>query len=469
MSSPTPIIVPPPRRRSLAGPIILIVIGLIFLLKNLGVPVPVFELFAKYWPLLLVLAGLVKIAEHYAAQRSGSPEPRLGGGVVFLLVLLVLMGASASGVYHNRNKINWGEVREEVQMDDDFMHLFGSTYTFDGELQQPIGNATTLKINGDRGNVTVTNWDQPNVKVVWHKRLFASNENESRQVDASTNPQVNVEGSVLNVNVNTQGAGPKGVANDVEIFAPNKLTLDVSSRRGDVSLTSRMGDIRLDLGRGDATLDDITGNLQANVRRGSLRATKVNGNVNIDGRLDDVVLSDVTGGAVLRGDFFGDVRLSKIAKGVKFNSSRTDMEIAKIDGDLDLDTGNLRATQVAGPVTVTTRAKDIQFSGITGDLRVNNDAGDITVEAAHNAPLGNLEISCRRGDIAVSLPEKASFQLTATTRRGDVNSDFGEVKVNNTDGTSTANGTVAKGGPRVTINSDTGDIRVTKLTTVAAK
>jgi len=57
------------RNRSLVGPLILIVIGVAFLLINLGL-VPIAEmraLLAKWWPLILVVIGVWQLV-----RRNGS-------------------------------------------------------------------------------------------------------------------------------------------------------------------------------------------------------------------------------------------------------------------------------------------------------------------------------------------------------------------------------------------------------------
>lgn len=464
-----PVYIRPQCPRSLAGPIVLIIIGVLFLLKNLGLPISVFEVFAKWWPLLLVLAGAIRLAEYYVAQREGTPTPRIGGGMVFLLIMLMIAGGASNALYRNRDQVNWGEVRDHVQMDDDFMHLFGSTYNFDGEVSQTANGATSLKVLNDRGNVTISSSDDPNIKVIWHKRLFASNEQESNNINSSTMPQFSVASNMVTLNTNTQGAGPKGVATDVEIVMPKKMSVDIATKRGDVNITGREGEVHLDLGRGDLSVDDINGNVVASMRRGSLRASKVTGGVSADGRMDDISLSEISGGVRLTGDFFGDTRLSKIAKGVKFNSSRTDLEFTKLDGDLDMDRGNLRANQLAGPLLLSTRAKDIELLGVTGDVKLNNDAGDVTVQTSQVLPVGSIEINIRRGDVKVQLPAKAAFEVSANTRHGDVTTDFSDVKIDNPEhGGASASGKVAKGGPRMTLSSDSGDIAVNKLTQEAA-
>ena len=75
MSSPVqpvqPVQPPPPyrHRRSFAGPFVLIILGLVFLLGNLHMISwgRLGMLFAHYWPLLLILWGIIKIVEYQQA------------------------------------------------------------------------------------------------------------------------------------------------------------------------------------------------------------------------------------------------------------------------------------------------------------------------------------------------------------------------------------------------------------------
>jgi DUF4097 and DUF4098 domain-containing protein YvlB len=449
------------RRRSLAGPVILIIIGILFLLKNMGMHVPIFTIFARWWPILLIVAGLIKILEGVQAERSGEPSTRLGGGTVFLLVMLCIFGSAASAAYMHRDDINWGEVRDEIQLDDDFMHMFGNTYTYDGELQQVVSPNTSLKVISDRGGITVTAWDQPDLKVVWHKRLFASSQGQADSTNSNTNPQFSVAGSVITLNANTQAAGAKGISTDIEIYAPKKLALEISGHRGDVLVNSREGDVKVDLGRGDVTTEDVTGNVTADVRRGGIHADRVTGNLTITGRLQDVTLNEIQGYSTVSGDIFGDLHISKLAKGAKVTTSRTTVEFPKLDGEMTMDSGQLQIDQAAGPLVISTRAKDLRLDSVSGDVRVNNDAGEITLDTGDKLPLGNIEIYGRHGDVHLHLPAKAQFAINASTRHGEVTSDFEGLQVNNPDhGNSAITGRIGKGGPQITVNTDSGDVSV---------
>src|SRR5512143_866161 len=90
----SPAMYPPRRRRSLAGPIILILIGVLFLLRNLGWGFSLFHLLAHWWPLLLILLGAIKLYEYYAAKRDGEYAPGVSGGTVVLIIFIILFGLS---------------------------------------------------------------------------------------------------------------------------------------------------------------------------------------------------------------------------------------------------------------------------------------------------------------------------------------------------------------------------------------
>lgn len=460
----SPVMVPQRPRRSLAGPIVLIVIGVLFLLRNVGVNIPLFRLFAHWWPLLLIIWGVVKLVEHFQAQRTGAPPPRLGFGGGFLIFVLVLTGLAFTGIDRAKEHINWGEVRDEMDVDNGFINMFGSTFTFDDTLEQGIpATADTLRIVCDRGNVAVNNWNEQKIKVVVHKRIFASNQNEATTWNQGTKPQIEMNGNTAVLNANTQGAGEHGVASDLEIYVPRKLAVDIAGRRGDVSVGGRDGEVKIATGRGDVMLDDLAANVNLTLRKGDVRISKVKGNVNIDGRFDDTTMTDIGGTVTLNGDFFGELKLSKVAKAVTFRSSRTDMEFARLDGSLDLESGDLRADKVIGPTRILTRSKEIHLEDFTGDIRVENSNGSVELHPADQQAVGNIEVSNKRGDVRLVMPAKASFQIDARTQRGEVQSDFAELKVENEHNRSAITGVVGNASTKVQITSDNGDIELRKV------
>src|SRR5260370_38832914 len=87
------------RSRSFFGPVVLITIGVIFLLRNAGYisTRTVIWWFGRYWPALLILWGVVKVAEYLWARRTGEPAPRgigPGGGVGLIFLLMIGMAST---------------------------------------------------------------------------------------------------------------------------------------------------------------------------------------------------------------------------------------------------------------------------------------------------------------------------------------------------------------------------------------
>ena len=74
-----------------------------------------------------------------------------------------------------------------------------------------------------------------------------------------------------------------------------------------------------------------------------------------------------------------------------------------------------------------------------------------------------MTITGRKGDVTLMLPPNAGFQLDATARKGDISTDFSNVKIDEDGGgRSTATGTVGNGAGQIVINADVGDINISK-------
>ncbi len=462
-AAPTPSPLPPPPptyryRRSLAGPLILILIGIVFLLRNLGVQIPVWHFFGRFWPLLIILWGLIALVEHFTALRQGYQTRHLGGLGILLLILIVIVGLAA----HHSSDVNWEGMRDQIQIDDDLGGMFGTAYTFDDTLQQSFPAGGSLRIVCDRGALNIAPSDDKSIRVVIHKKLYAKNQDDANKYNEGSKPQITVSGNAVVLNANTNGAGDHGVQADMDIFVPREATIEVASKRGDVSISDRKADVRLTVQRGDITLNEVTGNTKASLDKGSIRGTDVVGDIDIDGRVDDVTLDNINGAVRLNGDFFNDIRLSKITKAVEFKSARSDVAFASVPGDLEISGDTLRGTDVAGPMRLVTRSKEIHLENVTGDVEVENANGDIEVHPASKLPVGRMMLTGKHGDITLVLPSNAGFQVDATTRKGDITSDFSPLRTEQTNGSSHATGTIGNGATKLQINADTGDIRINK-------
>src|SRR5262249_2911518 len=151
---------------------------------------------------------------------------------------------------------------------------------------------------------------------------------------------------------------------------------------------------------------------ELHLRHGSIRASKVTGDVDVEGWINDSNLTEIGGAGNPHGDFFGTTNVGKGGQGVRVKSSRTQLEIARLDGHRALEIGDLRVREAAGPFRVVTRSKDIHLDDVSGEIKVENSHGDVDL-TANKPPAGLVDISNEHGHVSVELPAKSSLQVTA--------------------------------------------------------
>ena len=467
MMPPTPPTPPRPPHRSIAGPVVLILMGVLFLLGTMGLMDihHLGSLFARFWPALLILWGVLKLIEYEQAKRMGQPTRGIGVGGVFLMVFLIMAGLIAT----QASRVDWKSIGDHIQLDGDqgLDEIFGgSTFDYSGELSNdwPAGS-NSLRVNDERGTITVNVSDDKKLKVSWRKKVHAENQQDADRYNAKTDPTITTADKVILLNANTQGAGDKGVTVDMDIYVPVNTALVITSSRGDVTIAGMSSSVEINHHRGEVNVNDHTGNICLNLDGSSARLGQVKGDVTIQGKANEVAVEDVDGAVHLNGEFMESVRLIRISKTVSFRSSRTDMEFSRLDGRLDLDSGDLRADSLTGPMHLTTRSKDIALEGLSGDLRLEDSNG--TVEVGLHKP-GNIQIDNRKGDVQVSIPPNTAIKVEARTHEGEIQSDFDEIKVDNRNRESSASGSIGTNGPRLVMNCDKGAIEIRKGTVAVA-
>jgi DUF4097 and DUF4098 domain-containing protein YvlB len=458
--TPAPNFTPPPRRRrrSFSGPFVLILLGVLFLLGNLHVLswARLGVWFAHYWPLVLILWGVIKLIEYQAAQREGTTPPGIGAGGILLVVVIVFFGLVAT----QASRFNWGEIRDNIGIDEpDFSNLFGESYNYDDHLERDFPPGAGLKVIDNHGGVSVHASNDNKITVIVHKRVGAANQGDADKYNGLTEPTITTIGGLVTVDARVEAAGDHPVQTDLDISIPRKAAVSIASRHGDVNVVTREGNLEIATQRGDISVEEITGNVKLTLEKSSAKAEQITGDVHVEGRLTDVSVSDVKGSVQLDGEFMESVKLARITKNVTFKSSRTDMELARLDGELDLDSGDLHASEIAGPVRLTTRAKDVRLENVSGDVRLQDDNGGVEVSMRS---MGNVQIDNRRGDIQLSLPDKPGFRVDARTRGGEISSEFTELRVNNGDREANANGSVGNASSHLVINNDHGGIEIRK-------
>src|SRR5208282_1532858 len=297
---------PPPRppHRSIAGPVVLILMGVLFLMGTMGILEihSLGRLFARFWPALLILWGLLKLIEYEQAKRYGQPARGIGVGGVFLMVFLIGAGLIAT----QASRVDWKNLGDHIQLGDDegLNEIFGgSAFNYSDELSQEIPAGSTLHVNDDRGAITINVAEGKTMKVSVRKKVHAEKQQDADDYNHKTKTQITVSDKVVTLDAQTHAAGNAVVTTDMDIYVPRNTDLVIVSRRGGITINGMNGSVEVTNQHGEVSLNDHTGNAVLSLESSSVRAQHVKGDITIQGRANEVSLEDVDGAVHLNGEF----------------------------------------------------------------------------------------------------------------------------------------------------------------------
>jgi DUF4097 and DUF4098 domain-containing protein YvlB len=440
-----------PQSASIVGPLILIAVGVVWLLIYAGdlSAEQFWNWYARWWPAILIVAGVALLGEWMLDLRRDVPVRR--HGPVGLLILLVFLGMFAAKRHH-MGAPGWDSDNE------DFFNLFSGQQEHDidqAALESRIPANASIEIDNPRGDVSITAAEDNSVSVQPHEVAYAHSDSDAQKIFASEAAHLTVSGSSVTVR---SGGDNSGKVN-LTITVPATAHVSVNAARGDVTASGLNAGIDINAGHGDARLSAINGPVVAHFdhNRHDFSAHQVNGDVTADGNTNDVTLSEIRGRVTLNGEIFGDVHIENVSGGVKIHTSVTDLDIAALPGDMTLDSDNLRVNEATGAVQLNTHAKDIDLNQIYGDTTVQDRDGTIAIE-----PAGAYAIDARnnKGDIEITLPPNAAGNVNGRTHNGEVVTDFALSVTGDQD--KVVAGRIGAGGPRIDLSTEDGDLHLKK-------
>lgn len=445
------------RRYSVVGPLFLTLAGVVFLLIESGRLSWQHALlwYGHWWPLLLIGAGLLTLAEWALNGRRGS---MLGGGLVTLLVFLGLFGWGVNAANHHMGHMGWPDDEGNYGWT-----LFGDTHEEDGA---PVSAAVVptglLQVHNPRGDVSVTGAsDDGQVHVLVHTVIHSASESELSNDRKALQPYFSGPAEALTLTVG-QAVGCHA---NIEVTVPRGVTLAVDAGRGAVSVAEMHAPVTVSASRGEVNLSGINGAVTAHMRESgaTLSAHGVSGGLAIDGRGGDMNLTDIVGPVSLQGRFSGTTHMEHVNGAVSFSTYRTQFQAARVDGQVEISSGDsdapLQGEAILGPVTLRTRDRVITLDRVQGNVDITNSNGEVNVSTA--GPLGTVAVNNRNASVTLGVPAGATFSVNAQTHDGHIQNEFGLSGSGDEDHPSLA-GTVGRGGPAISLSTTDGDVTLRK-------
>jgi DUF4097 and DUF4098 domain-containing protein YvlB len=401
-------------RRSITGPIILLIIGGLFLWNNFHPEASVFQMLATYWPFLLILWGVLRLIEalwpHEREWRGG-----FSGGEVALIVLICIIGWGFFEGY--RHGITW--TAHGIDM-------FGDAYDYPVSARASAQGMKRIVFDNSIGNVKVVGSDTSDVEVHGHKSIRAYGRGDADKTNSNTPVEIVTEGDHLVVRTNQDRApANQRISNDLEVTVPRAMAVEAHIRRGDFDISDIGGDVDLAASRGDVRLSRVGGNARLEMGRSDLiRALEVKGRLDINGQGSDLSLENIQGQVTINGGYSGSLEFKNLSQPLQFEGARnTELHAQAVPGQITMDMGQFNGNGITGPVRLVTRSRDIRISDFTQALSVETERGDIQLQPG--SPMPSIEALSGFGNIDLVVPDKAAFQLDATAERGDAVNDFG--------------------------------------------
>jgi hypothetical protein len=158
------------RSGSIVGAAILIGLGVLFLYSNSHPNVDAWYILARYWPILLIISGVGKLWDYYAAQRNPEQNWRwVSGGeiaaivLVILFIFLVSRHHSTRSMSHQHQTIDYGSaksVNATIQMPEGELQISnGAPQLLDADLDysKAMDNPNfSYDVDGDEGELLIS-------------------------------------------------------------------------------------------------------------------------------------------------------------------------------------------------------------------------------------------------------------------------------------------------------------------------
>ena len=440
-------------RGSIFGGLLLIILGILFLIDRFDPAFRLGHLIRLYWPLLIVLWGVSKLIDHFLLRRdANSRAPLLSGGEAALLIFLafVLTGFAFR---------DW--LRDHYPDFDLELGPFHQSYTRDQDLQpEPVPPGARIVIATDRGSIKVHSGEGNNLVVHAQKAVQGSSETSAQDLLKRGEIVIERAGNEYRV---SEGPHSGRVSADFEVTIPKNVSIEASTGHGDVDVSGISGSAVIRSGAGNINVTGIGSDVSVDLHWGDAKISGVSGNVKVTGRGNDLDLSNISGDANAQGAFIGAIHASNIAKTLRWVSPWTDLTVAQLSGHLEADSGDVEISGATGPAKLITHNKDIKIANVLGRIEIINTHGDVKVSYAQ-PPHEDLSVTNDAGDAEITLPATSNFQVSAVSRSGEVQNEFGSQLLNTTnqDDRGQITGKVGAAGPTISIVTTYGTIRLNK-------
>jgi DUF4097 and DUF4098 domain-containing protein YvlB len=254
--------------------------------------------------------------------------------------------------------------------------------------------------------------------------------------------------------------------------------------RGRVYLETIKGDVNVRNEYSPVTITDVDGKVTVSNTESSITLEKVSKPVVVEARGTRVTASNLSDSIKIVTSH-QPVQVSDVAANLDLNCQYSRVTLKNIHGNVDVDSNSdqigldniggylkvkarasrIRANSVDGPVDIQTTLRDVVVDNFNNACNIINERADVTLTAGKLGK-GGISVKDRNGDIELSVPQDAAFQVEANAREGHVQTDYpglmqtGGLKSDTSSDLTNFKGKVKNGGPLILLENEYGNIRI---------
>ena len=274
------------RRRSVFGPLVLIGIGALFLYANIRPEFDPWPFLSRYWPLLLILAGIAKMLDYFwerSKSADGGGRGWISGAEMVIILAVVVLGTTlmlsrraVSGIAHPQHEDLTLDrqgaklVRAHIQIPTGEVHIEGgasklleATLEYDEREGKPFVSYFVQPKPDAVGDLTINQPERRHVRLGFQRRennwqlRFQNDVPLELKIDMGAGKsdlrlsglslrKLDVEGGVGNVDADLTGdwkndldATIKGGVGNVKIRLPKDVGVRVHASGGIGNVSAR--------------------------------------------------------------------------------------------------------------------------------------------------------------------------------------------------------------------------------------
>jgi DUF4097 and DUF4098 domain-containing protein YvlB len=405
--------------RSPVGGMIIMAVGGILLSANLRGEHSIIRIFGLYWFWLLMALIIGRILHQYTHRPEDGTRPAAFSPAAILLMMLIAGGGLAANYLAKKAQQLPAMDLGVAQISDLGKYVLGNQVELEDEPPQTFALApdSRLIIDGAKGDVEIAAADQPQASVRIVKRIRALGEDEARSSAQNIRLQISQDGNDHRIGVNTSSGLQRDFSASLILTLPQKIEsgVEVINCTGSVKLTGLHGDHTIRNGE-KIEVSDHTGRIRIESPRGPVELKRVRGGISlIDARSGSVIIEELEGPASI--DARGDVTVRNF---------RDLLDVRTENGTIRLSTVGM----------------------IGADIKAINE----------------------KGGIQLSIPDDAGFRLDAATDHGRVRvRGFNQINLHRSDKSRVFGYNVISVAPIINLRASAGDIRVQSSGPVIAR